>query len=742
MAIPRVVDRIGQVLGGRYRLIAPVGTGASASVYLGDDVVLRRRVAVKVLHAALADDEAFLRRFRAEAQAAAALNHPNVMAVYDWGQDDDVPYLITEFLGGGSLRSMLDEGRRLSLAQALLVGLETARGLEYAHRRGFVHRDIKPANLLFDDEGRLRIADFGLARALAEAAWTEPMGAVLGTAKYASPEQARGEGLDGRSDVYSLALVVVECVTGVVPFASDTTLGTLMARVDRPLDPPEVLGPLRAPLVAAGVPDPAARLDAGRFGAQLLAAAEHLDRPAPLPLAGVHRIDDLPGEVADPTSVVPEPAPPVHEMAEVAVPAGRAGRWSLRRSAASTESLAGANGASVAATADPSGELDVPTWVRPAASTVTGDDTAVVPVDESVVGVVGRPDGSTVALLGGDLLVDERAEIDLTSGSSHAAPSVVPPAAADGDDHVRRGPDGDDRPRRRRWLRWVLALLVVGLLAAGGVAAFTASQVPDPVPMPGLVGQPAATAEQAAQANGWILTTDERFEPGTEAGTVVSQDPPEGTELDEGDAVSVVVSLGPPPVAVPTDLVGLAQPEAAARLEAVGLAVGDVERRFDEDVPADAVIALGDGVPGELPQGADVPLVVSDGPAPREIPAGLAGIPGEDAVAAVTALGLVPVESRQFSDTVPEGQSMGTDPQPGEVVPRDSEVFVIISKGPELVAVPDVRNQPVADAAAALEAQGFVVSGLSGSPTGTVTGMDPAPGTAVRPGTAIALAAG
>ena len=222
---------MGQVLGGRYRLLGPIGTGASATVYLADDVVLRRRVAVKVLHAALADDAAFLKRFQAEAQAAAALNHPHVMAVHDWGQGD-VPYLVTELLGGGSLRAMLDTGARLDPAQSHLVGLEAARGLDYAHRRGFVHRDIKPANLLFDEDARLRIADFGLARALAEAAWTEPMGAILGTARYASPEQAQGRPLDGRSDVYSLALVLVEAVTGEVPFTADTTIGTLMARVD------------------------------------------------------------------------------------------------------------------------------------------------------------------------------------------------------------------------------------------------------------------------------------------------------------------------------------------------------------------------------------------------------------------------------------------------------------------------------------------------------------------------------
>src|SRR3954469_5360169 len=212
-------DQLGRVLGGRYRLVAAIGTGASASVYQADDVTLRRRVAVKVLHPALADDEAFLRRFRAEARAAAALSHPNLMAVYDWG-DDDGPYLVLELLGGGSLRALLDAGARLTPAPAGGVGPEAARALEAAHRQGFVHRDIKPANLLFGEDGRLRIADFGLARALSEAGWTEPGGGLVGTARYAAPEQATGGRVDGRADVYALGLVLVEAVTGAVPLTS------------------------------------------------------------------------------------------------------------------------------------------------------------------------------------------------------------------------------------------------------------------------------------------------------------------------------------------------------------------------------------------------------------------------------------------------------------------------------------------------------------------------------------------
>ncbi|MEO5679203.1 MAG: serine/threonine-protein kinase, partial [Acidimicrobiales bacterium] len=232
---PSSPDLRGRILGGRYRLIAPLGGGASAAVFAAEDEVLCRQVAVKVLHPALAADRAFLRRFEAEARVAAALRHPNVLLVHDWGDDDGTPFLVTELLEGGSLKDLLDRGFRASPSQALQLGLEACRGLDHAHRRGLVHRDVKPANLLFDDEAHLRVADFGLARAISEAATTEPLGAVLGTARYASPEQAEGRPLNGRSDVYSLALVLVEAMTGKVPFAADTSAATLLARLDRPL---------------------------------------------------------------------------------------------------------------------------------------------------------------------------------------------------------------------------------------------------------------------------------------------------------------------------------------------------------------------------------------------------------------------------------------------------------------------------------------------------------------------------
>jgi serine/threonine-protein kinase len=225
-----VADLVGRVLAGRYRLLGSIGAGASGRVYIADDVRLRRRVAVKVLHAGLSDDVGFLRRFRTEAQLAASLHHQNVMTVFDWGEDEGIPFMVLELLVGGSLRGMLDAGIRLSPAQAAHVGRQVAAGLEYAHGRGLVHRDVKPANLLFDEHGIVRVADFGLARALAEASWTEPAGAVLGTARYAAPEQGSAPRLDGRADLYALGLVLVESVTGKVPLVAETPFGTLALR--------------------------------------------------------------------------------------------------------------------------------------------------------------------------------------------------------------------------------------------------------------------------------------------------------------------------------------------------------------------------------------------------------------------------------------------------------------------------------------------------------------------------------
>jgi serine/threonine protein kinase len=293
----KVDDAVGQVLGRRYRLVAPIGSGASARVYAAEDLSLGRKVAVKVLRTGLTDDVRFVKRFRAEAKAAAQLSHPNLLAVFDWGEDSSAAFIVTEVLLGGSLRDMLDRSSLLTPSQGLLVALQVAQGLSYAHRLGWVHRDIKPANLLFGEDGRLRIADFGIARAVAEAAWTEPEGVLIGTARYAAPEQALGEVIDGKADVYSLGLTVIEAITGDVPLLRDNALGTMLLRQDEDVGDLSDLGPLGGPLSWAGRADPQDRPSAPQLIDALTRAARLLARPRRLPLAGTRLgLEDRQGE--------------------------------------------------------------------------------------------------------------------------------------------------------------------------------------------------------------------------------------------------------------------------------------------------------------------------------------------------------------------------------------------------------------------------------------------------------------
>ena len=677
MAISRLVDRVGQVLGGRYRLVAPIGTGASASVYLADDVTLRRRVAVKILHDALADDAAFLKRFHAEARSAAALNHPHIMSVYDWGQGD-VPYLVTEYLGGGSLRSLLDLDRSLTPAQTLLVGVEAARGLEYANRRGFVHRDIKPANLRFDEDGRLRIADFGLARALAEAAWTEPMGAVLGTARYASPEQAMGATLDGKSDVYSLALTLIEAVTGEVPFSADTTLGTLMARVERPVPVPESLGPLRGPLEAAGRPDPADRPDASEFAALLMQAANQLDRPEPLPLSGAMPPDTVAFDDRDPTTqfiserlIVGESEPDIMR-------------------------------------APPGTTSDGITIIA------EGDDQPEIRYIDRKGNEVDAPDKGT------------RAERRTARKVARAAEKERKKAA--------RG------ATRRRWPWVVLVVVLVAGVATGGWGYWYTNIREITHPVPELVGLNESAVTELLAEGDWRVERTETRRDDTVPGQILDQDPAAGIHLKEGEVVRITVSLGPPLVPLPPDMVGKTLSDASTDLAAAGFALGEVTPQFDEEVPVDVVLDLGADLLPQMPKGSAIPLVVSAGPAPRTIP-DLGGFTVDEARQALEALQLSVVLENEPNDDAPEGALLRAVPGAGAEVARGSTVTLVVAV-PVTVEVPPVAGRTPADAATELQRAGLQVSGTQGSPASPVRGTNPAEGTTVRRGTAVTIITG
>ncbi len=232
-------------------------------VYRAVDDRLGRVVAVKLLHRSLAGDPVFLRRFAAEARAAAALNHPNIMKVFDWGDDHAEPYLILEYLPGGTLREVLATGRGISRPQLIRLAEESTSALAYSHARDFLHRDIKPANLIFDEDGRVRIADFGLVRALADASLTETgTGYILGTPRYLAPEQARGEGSGPKSDVYSLGLVLYECGYGALPFRGSTPMELALSRLSVSIENPEPGDEFAGALMAMLAPLPQDRVSA------------------------------------------------------------------------------------------------------------------------------------------------------------------------------------------------------------------------------------------------------------------------------------------------------------------------------------------------------------------------------------------------------------------------------------------------------------------------------------------------
>jgi beta-lactam-binding protein with PASTA domain/tRNA A-37 threonylcarbamoyl transferase component Bud32 len=619
----RIADHVGRVLGGRYRLVAPIGTGASAHVYVADDASLRRRVAVKLLHAALADDETFLRRFRAEAQLVASLRHPNIVSVFDWGEDDDQgPYLVLDYLNGGSLRTMLDRGHLLSPSQALVVGLDAARALEHAHRRGLVHRDIKPANLLFDEDARLSIADFGLARALAEAAWTEPSGAILGTARYAAPEQAEGRPLTGKADVYSLALTLIEAVTGNVPFAADTTVATLMGRVGKQLEVPAALGALAPVLERAGHPDPDERIDSVTLVRELEKAAQHLDRPAPLPV-------------------------------------------------------------------------------------ITSSDTI-------------------------DLTqIDERDFTQLPVMSPLYDQEVDP------SDPV---PMGEPRgyKRKRRWPKVLLiALLLIGLVAGGAYGVTYLTTPSHEVPSLHNLTLTEARAE-LEPLNLDLVEADSKFHDVIEKGRIIDQDPSSG-ELKEGSEVRVTISKGAEPRDVP-DLEGMTQAEAEEALEDAGFtpvfAAG-----HDEEILAGTVIDW-DPKDGKQPKNAEISVVISHGKAPREVPL-VRGKSFDDAKKAIEALGFTVERVDEFNDDVPESQVVGTRPPVGNKAPFGSKIVIVVSKGPEIVTVPDVTGRTPAQASAALEAAGLRVGSIFGPPNSNrVLATSPSAGSKLKRGSAVDLYVG
>ncbi len=255
---------LGRVFNQRYRLKEKIGSGGMADVFLADDLSLNREVAVKILHPQFASDPSFIQRFRYEAQAAANLNHPNIVNIYDWGNESDMYYIVMEYVEGRDLKDLLKTEGRLTPEWAAEITAEISAALQFAHRRNLVHRDIKPPNIFITNLGRVKVMDFGIAREGNGEGITQT-GVVMGTPQYISPEQAQGLAVDGRSDIYSLGVVLYEMLAGRVPFDDPSPVTIAYKQVREDAIPPSVINPEVPPTLEAIAMKAMAKNPANRF---------------------------------------------------------------------------------------------------------------------------------------------------------------------------------------------------------------------------------------------------------------------------------------------------------------------------------------------------------------------------------------------------------------------------------------------------------------------------------------------
>ncbi|WP_329340120.1 Stk1 family PASTA domain-containing Ser/Thr kinase [Streptomyces sp. NBC_00663] len=597
---------VGQVLDGRYRVEARIAVGGMATVYRALDTRLDRVLALKVMHPGLAADATFVDRFIREAKSVARLAHPNVVQVFDQGTDGSYVYLAMEYIAGCTLRDVLRDRGALQPRAALDILEPVLAALGAAHRAGFVHRDMKPENVLIGDDGRVKVADFGLVRSVDTV--TNTTGTVLGTVSYLAPEQIEQPGAaDARVDVYACGVVLYEMLTGEKPHDGDSPAIVLYKHLHEDVPPPSAIVP--------GLP---------------------------------FELDEL---VASATARIPD----VRPYDAVAL-------------------LAQAREARAALSED---QLDaVPPQALTTEHNNTEDRTSVIPRSLTV----PRP-----------LPVNEDDESALHRTSRFATPPPPPPRRRGSG--VPRGP-----------LAIVVALLLI-LGVGAGVWYINSGQF---TKVPALIGKTEAQARERLSQEGLDVAKVKRVYSDTvKRGRVVKSDPDVGTRIRNNDSVTLTVSNGPETVKL-ADLKGYRLDKARLRLKNDGLEPGMVTREFSDDVIKGFVIRTDPEGGTELHAGTAVALVVSKG-SRVDVP-DVTGESLEDAKADLTEAGLkVKVATEQVNSEYDKGQVAAQTPGEGSEAAEGDTVTLTISKGPEMVEVPDVVGDSVDDAKAALEAAGFEV---------------------------------
>ncbi|HEV7162251.1 MAG TPA: Stk1 family PASTA domain-containing Ser/Thr kinase [Solirubrobacteraceae bacterium] len=583
------------IIDGRYRVISRLGSGGMADVYLAQDQLLGREVAVKVLHHHFAEDHEFVERFRREASSAAALSHPNIVGIFDRGEWNGTYYIAMEYVAGRSLKAIVREQGPLDPASAIELVIQILRAARFAHRRGVIHRDLKPHNVIVDEEGRARVTDFGIARA--GASDITLTGSIMGTAQYLSPEQAQGHNVSGASDLYSVGVILYELLTGVVPFEGETAVAIAFKQVSATPRPPSELNPAVPPSLDAVVLRALAKEPGERYADadELIAALQH-ERDAlpafahePQQLAPHTAVEEVPGALllAPGGQFVEEYGPEQGEPG----PSRRGLWWALAALA-----LIG---------------VAVLAYVLSQSK-----HTVTVP---SVVRQSEQAAGSTLRRAG------------LIAVPSLAASTTVPTGLV-----ISQSPAAGSAAEKGAQVKIVVSggpgsaslIDVSGLTAAEAAARLRKAGF-----KPAIKKEPSATIA---------------------AGRVIATEPSAHTDVQEGSPVTVLVSSGPAPVRVP-DVVGQSQSEAEATLTNAELELGTATQKVSSTQTPGTVLAQSPSSGSSVHAGNKVDLTVAQAPKETAVP----NVVGQSETQAAAALSQAGFKPKSTSQSTSEQSQVG-----------------------------------------------------------------------------------
>jgi eukaryotic-like serine/threonine-protein kinase len=614
MEMTEVADNT--LVDGRYRILGRIGSGGMADVYSAEDTHLGRQVALKVLHRRFAQDQEFVERFRREASAAAGLQHPNVVAVFDRGRHDGTYYIAMEHLPGRTLKEIVESEAPLSQERAVDLGLQVLQAAGFAHRHGVIHRDFKPHNVIVDEHGHAKVTDFGIARAGASE-MTET-GSIMGTAQYLSPEQAQGHAVTAASDLYSIGVMLYEMLAGRLPFEGDSAVSIALKHLSEQPAPisqlrHDVHPALEAVVMAVLAKDPAHRWQsADDFGEGLSAAGTQLGGEAPSgDTSGFAPIPLPPPAASDGDN--PSPA-----LAPVAEPAPRKRRrWPWFAIGLLTLALVGF-------------------LAYLAVSALTATETREVPR------VIGRQ-----LIQAREVLERAGFEVEETRVRSEA----------DFDQVLDQDPDPAEEAEE------------------GSTVLLEVSSGPGTVLVPTVRNLPQAQAIDELEERGLRANVDRLSSDDVREGLALRTVPGAGTEVERGERIQLFISSGPELVAVPS-VVGLSRESAEAQISELGLlpAVGEQE----SEEPEGEVIAQDPAAGTGLERGSTVALTVSTGIEQVVVP-DVVGLGAGDAEGQLRAEGLTPVRREsEVSDPAEDGQVIDQRPGAGVQVEPGREVVMIV----------------------------------------------------------------